>query len=491
VTKRYDLDVGKRRMRKRWRAFITSRIANRKKAQILCFPGENGFEIEQCYRPLGFRDENIWGIEREPDAARAIADRYPDINLFQTDLIDFVKDYDGPPFDIVSLDYCGNFGRDKIMPLAILSSRGLLSERCCLAVNLMAGREKAEDKEGMRQLYGRYLQNLRQQEDGRLIGLDEALELVAKAGEEELSAVRDSAMTQAITSSVSYLMPALRVAFDCELEKAQGTAFVLSPNATKETDADGRVSLQNVRLVGEDRMTVAQSIKHEAILHINDELASRGITEAARRQAQLDAYMGRKPLVPVDFFEYHVGRTIVMMFYDQFGHPDFPYTIERYAYISESGKRMISDFVETRKFSETLDRMPTMVAPLHHRDDPEKHRFALHPEPDLSTSEKMAAYIKQLAKAVYYYADNIAKHLQRTEADSWKPRVDLGGGDSIPVDEEKLKARVIELVKKGRSTEEIALKVPYLQPGTIRAIRAHVSMGSYDHKKKAAKANAD
>jgi hypothetical protein len=483
MTKRYDLDVGKRRMRKRWREFITSRVANRKKAQILCFPGEYGFEIEQCYRPLGFRDEHIWGIERDPSAAKAIADRYPNINLIETDLIDFVKDYEGPPFDIVSLDYCGNFGRDKILPLAILASRGLLTERCCISVNLMAGREKAEDKESMRQLYGRYLQNVRQQEDGQLIDIDEALAIVAKAGDAELSAVRDSAMTQAITSAVSYLMPALRVAFDCELTKTAGTAFVLSPNATKEVDDQGRVSLSNVRMVGDDRMTVAQSIKHEAILHVNEELASRGITEAATRQALYDTYMGKKPVAPPNFFEYHVGRTLVMMFYDQFGHPDFPYSIERYAYISESGKRMISDFIETRKFSKVLDQMPTLVAPLHRRDDPEKHRFALHPQPDVSTPEKMAAYIKQIAKAVYYYADNIAKNLQRTEADSWKPRVELGGGDAIPVDEEKLKARVIELVKKGRSTEEIAQKVPYLQPGTIRAIRAHVTMGSYDTKK--------
>ena len=32
-------------------------------------------------------------------------------------------------------------------------------------------------------------------------------------------------------------------------------------------------------------------------------------------------------------------------------------------------------------------------------------------------------------------------------------------------------------------TEEIAQKVPYLQVGTIRAIRAHVTMGSYATKK--------
>jgi hypothetical protein len=290
-------------------------------------------------------------------------------------------------------------------------------------------------------------------------------------------------MTQAITSAVSYLMPALRVAFDFELKKSQGTAFILRPDTVKEVDADGRVALQNVRLANEDRLTVAQSIKHEAILHVNEELASRGITAAARKQALYDAYMGKKPIAPPDFFEYHVGRTLVMMLYDQFGHPDFPYSIERYAYISESGKRMISDFVETRKLSQALEQMPTLVAPLHHTEDPDKHRFVLHPAPDVGTPEKMTAYVRELAKAVFYYADHIATHLQRTEADAWKPRVDLGGGDAIPLNEEKLKARVIELVKKGRSAEEISQKVPHLSPGTIRAIRAHVTMGSYDSKK--------
>ena len=159
--------------------------------------------------------------------------------------------------------------------------------------------------------------------------------------------------------------------------------------------------------------------------------------------------------------------------------------MERYSYISESGKRMISDFVETRKFSKTLQQMQPMVVPLHYKEDAEKHRFVLEPDLDVSTTEKMTAYITRLSKAVRFYAENIAKHLQRSEADSWKPRVDLGGGGAIPINEEKLKARVIELVKKGRSAEEIALKVPYLQPGTIRAIRAHVTMGTYDTKKKA------
>ena len=483
MTKRYDLDVGKRRMRKRWREFIKSRITNRKKSQILCFPGEYGFEIEQCYRPLGFRDENIWGVERDPKAAKAIRERYPNINLIEMDVLDFVKDYDGPPFDIISLDYCGNFGGDKIVPLHILSARDLLTERACISVNLMAGREKADDKESMRQLYCRYLHNVRQQEEGRLIDLDELMVLMAKASAEELSLVRDSAMTQAITSAVSYQMASLRVAFDFELTKVQGTALTMSTHATKTVDEEGRVCLQNVSLAGQDPMTLAQSIKSEAILHVNAELESRGITQAARNEALVDAYMGRNSLAPPDFFEYHVGRTLVMAFYDQYGHPDFPYAIERYSYISESGKRMISDFVETRKFSQTLERMPTMVAPLHHVTDTSKHRFVLHPPPDLSTREKMQAYIRELSKAVRYYAEHISKHLQRSEADCWKPRVDLGGGEAIPVNEEKLKARVIELVKKGRSTEEIALKVPYLQPGTIRAIRAHVTMGTYAAKK--------
>lgn len=481
--KRFDLDVGKRRVRKRWREFIKKRVGNRKTAQILCFPGEFGYEIEQCYRPLGFRDENIWGIERDPKAAKAIRERYPKINLIEMELAEFVNTYDGPAFQVISLDYCGNFGTDKIRPLAMLTARGLITDRGCIAVNLMAGREQAEDKIGMRNLYARVLQD-KMNMKGKTVSVYEAVELVNNANDEELAEVRDNAVTHSILSTLGYLMPNMRVCFDFNLTKVRGSAVSLSPT-TKIIDDDGKghMVLENVTVAdGADKVQLGTQVKHEAIMDINSELRDLGIIKFAMLDSQIRESL-RTKAIPADFFDYHMGRTLVMGFFDQYGLPDFPVTIERYSYVSESGRRMLSDFVETRTLRDVLDRMDTLVAPLSRKDDPSTHRFMLHPKPEVNTLEGMNAYLARLKKFVYYYADNIAKHI-KTEPDHWPEREDLGGGEAIPLNEERLKARVVELIRKGRTAEEIAEKVPYFNAGTIRAIRAHVTMGSYDPKKK-------
>ena len=483
MSKRYDLDVGKRRARRKWREFIKPRTANRKKTQILCFPGEHGYEIEQCYRPLGFRDENIWGLERDPKAAKIIRERYPHINLIEMDLADFVGQYEGPPFDLVSLDYCGNFGTDKIKPIMLLSCRGLLSDRACIMLNLMAGREQAEDKVGMRNLYARVLQD-KAHLQGKTVSVYEAVELVNNAADEELAKVRDDAVTHSVLSALGYLMPSMRVCFDFGLTQVRGSAVSLSPNTNIiSDDGNGHMVFENVSVSdGKDKVQLGTQIKHEAIMDINAELKSLGVIEFAKYDSQIRESL-RKKAIPDDFYDYHLGRTLVMAFFDQYGMPDFPVKLERYSYVSESGRRMLTDFVEIRHLREALDRMPTMVAPMHKKEDPTQHRFMLHPKPEVGTMEGMAEYLKQLKKLVFAYAEGIAKHI-KTEPDNWPEREDLGGGEAIPLNEEKLKQRVIELVKKGRTAEEIALKVPYLQPGQIRAIRAHCTMGTYNKVKK-------
>jgi hypothetical protein len=480
MSKRFDLDVGKRRVRRRWREFLKPRIGNRKIAQVLCFPGEFGWEIEQCYRPLGFRDENIWGVERDPRAARIIRERYPKINLVESDILDFVKDYNGPPFQVISLDYCGNFGTDKVQPLALLTLRGLIADRACTMVNIMAGREQTEEKLGMRNLYARVLQdklNLR----GKTVTVHEAVELMHQVGEEKLSEVRDNAVTQSILSTLGYLMPSVRVCFDLDLTYVSGTAVALTPT-TKilEDDGNGRMVLENVSTDKSDSFCKGTQIKHEAILAINEQLRDLGIIKYAKADSRLRRILYNKG-IPDDFFDYHLGRTLVMGFFDKFGVPDFPVTLERYSYVSESGRRMLSDFVETRHFSDTLEQMDVMIAPWTHKDDPTRHCFRLHPEPAFTTTQEKSAYLERLKKFVFHYAFEIAKHI-KTEPEFWPEREDLGGGDAIAVDADKLKAKVVELIKKGRSAEEIAQKVPYFQPGTIRAIRAHHTMGTYGKK---------
>jgi hypothetical protein len=349
----------------------------------------------------------------------------------------------------------------------------------------MAGREQAGDKVHMRNLYARVLQD-KLSLKGKTVTVQEAVELVNNANDEELAEVRDNAVTHSVLSLLGYLMPTVRVCFDCKLTEVRGHSVALSPT-TKiiEDDGKGHMVLENVSMPDKkDMVHQGTQIKHEAIQDINEELHSLGIVKFAKLDSEIRASL-RNKAIPPDFFDYHLGRTMVMGFFDQFGLPDFPISLERYSYVSESGRRMLSDFIETRHLRDVMQRMDTLVAPMSRKDNPDSHRFMLHPKPEVDTLDGMNAYLVRVKKFIYYYADNVAR-LIKTEPDNWPEREDLGGGEAINVNEDKLKARVVELVRKGRSAEEIAQKVPYLQPGTIRAIRAHVTMGTYDAKKKPA-----
>lgn len=471
MTKRFDLDVGKRRARKRLREFIKSaRIFDKKRGQILCFPGEQGWEIEQVYRPLGFPDHNIWGIERDPKAARAIRERYPNINLYEGELMDFVLGYEGPPFIVVSLDYCGHLGQDKVAPLAMLEVKGLIAERAVVAMNVMAGREDSDDQDALRELHAKVkIQPLF--EDGPVDVMD-ALAVVREANTDRLSDARDNALTQGITSTLGYLIPASRACFNFDLTKTTGHAIRLQKDTVALRDVDnGKLVLKNATVIekGSDKIQVAQQIKHEAIIDINRELEERGIIQAAER----DAHALK---IHASFFKYHLGRTLVMAWFDRWSQPSIPVRLDRISYISDSGKRMLSDYVEVHAMTRELDQLKDAIQPFTAKHDPELHRFALHPDPDSFPS--MLAYLTFLKKLVSDYARLVGK-VAKTESAYWDKREDLGGGEAIPVDEEKLKKKVIELVQKGKTTEEIASKVKYLSIGTIKAIRAHCTMGSY------------
>jgi len=150
VSKRYDLDVGKQRSRAKLRKFIKKRLFNRKKAHVLCLPGSYGTEIESIYRKLGIPDHNIFGVERDPAAAKRIQERYPEINVYCGEMNHFIYEYDGPPFDIVSLDYCGYYSPRRLAAVSLLAANHRLSRKAVIAVNFMAGREQARHQDQIR-----------------------------------------------------------------------------------------------------------------------------------------------------------------------------------------------------------------------------------------------------------------------------------------------------------------------------------------------------
>lgn len=467
--KRYEVDSGKARARARFREFLRPRIHNRKDQHVLCFPGEHGFEIEQVYRKLGFRDENIHGVERDPRAAKAIREKYPNITLFEGDLVDFVTSYDGPPFAVASFDFCGHYGQDKMVPIAVLCARGLLQGRSVVGLNLLAGRETTKPQTHMRESYARMLLDRSSSlEDMSCPRIDEAIAAVVEASGEDLAVVRDNAITHDLLAVMSYSMPAVFACWRFDLQKAAGTAFHLTPSTEKSYSEKGELRLSNVRRVEDPQgVALALQIKHEAIAAINEELQLWGVPEAAKRSA-------RQLGIPSAFFDYHLGRTLVMAWFDTYGRPLLPTALERYSYISNSGKRMVSDFVEVRSFEKAFQSLPEMVAPYTDSKDPDAHRFRLTPCPNtLSQGD----YLERLRSLVFGYADKIARHV-KLEPDQWPLREDLGGGPQT-FDEEKAKNWALQLLRKGRQLGEVASKT-HLSLGTLRALKAHLTMGTYD-----------
>ena len=136
---------------------------------------------------------------------------------------------------------------------------------------------------------------------------------------------------------------------------------------------------------------------------------------------------------------------------------------------------MLCDFVLAEQID--LSKVPDAIAVYQDSDDPEHHDFLLTPLPPEYPDP--SSYIKFLKKIVLSYTKKVSVRT-KTDAIHFPDRIDLGGGKTIPFDEDKIKQRIVALIEKGRSNEEIAAKYTVYTPNQIRAIRAHVTMGTYD-----------
>jgi hypothetical protein len=473
VSKRYDLDVGKQRSRARLRKFIKKHLHGRKKAYVLCFPGSYGTEIEAIYRKLGIPDHNIFGVERDPAAAKRIQERYPDINVYCGEMNDFIYSYEGPPFDIVSLDYCGYFAQKRLGALTLLAGRHMLAERAVVAVNFLAGREQSDTQDMIRMQYARAQMDRKKVKAGLWHTPDtvhEITDIMKDAKEEDLSVARDDAITFGISSILGFTTPSTEISFNYDLKKCRGKTWTLSLDTeVLPSTKDGGIKLSNVKEGDtDDKMHVAQMIKHEAIQQIVQHLDEFGVIAAAKAEPNTIG-------APPEFFDYHLGRTLVMAWYDKYSNPHLPVEMERYSYVSESGRRMLCDFVLTKQID--LSKLPDAIGVFVDKDDPDHHNFLLSPKP--TDFPDYRSYLMLLKKIVRGYANKVATKV-KTDAIMFPDRIDLGGGKAIPFDEDKIKQRIVALIEKGRTNEEIAAKYSIYTPNQIRAIRAHVTMGTYD-----------
>ncbi len=457
MEKRFDMIQGKQRARARLREFIVKHIHSYKNARVLCLPGEHGREIESVYRKLGFQDRNIVGLESNEGAVQGVREHYPRITTVHSTVEDYslglASSDNVEPFNVISLDYCGVFTSSRVEFLSNLAACGAFADRVIIAVNFFAGRETDYDQRIMRQNLwvekarrtdpsdpGRYEQSLKDAIDAPL---KEARDISASSFIENL-----------ITRVSAYLkMQKSPVFKDClrfdpdRLSPLVGSSY------------DGIVSL-------EDREKARRLLDDNLMLFSLDTIVTRLELLIGNSYVQLKdppVFSGGAEL------NYNI-RNLATNIHDamlvKHGPGYVCRDVERYSYINDQGHRMLSDFLYFRRVDDLKkDTLPNCLDVIDGYLDIDPQISDLDPEPLLLFFEFLVAMFFPLVKG-------------EVGQEGYPLRIDLGGGSSH-MDDAKVKDRVVRLLQKGRSDDEIMARYP-VTIGTLRAYKAHVTMGTYE-----------
>ncbi len=137
----------KERWRRKWEEFIDAETKPLERAamKVLCLPGKMCLEIP-LYLRLGFKPENITGVEGGDDEAKAMfrqnSDRYG-IKGVEGRMEDFLEQ-DPTRYDVVSLDFPGQLSHAS----ARIAQKTLLAPKALVLTNFMAKREQKIVQEG-------------------------------------------------------------------------------------------------------------------------------------------------------------------------------------------------------------------------------------------------------------------------------------------------------------------------------------------------------
>lgn len=458
--KRFDTILGKQRARARLRDFIGKHLHERKQARVLCLPGANGREIEHVYRKLGFRDENIFGIESDADALPAVRAHYPRITVFHGTVNAFVESYvtdpNAPPLDVVSLDYCGNFDLSRLFCLRLLQTAGKLADNVIIATNFFAGREQAKRQ---RQLKDTVLAGLlgggvsskdRVAVEKTPGALDKILDTATEqAANTTLTNARDVAPFIATINELTHFGPYAYL-YRCGLRALPRSWTSRIVDKFKLSSHD--VFTESPFEVPAVHMAKAREEVADCIRTTLTQLRRSGCDRLIGNDASGD-----------DVAAATTARQVLSAFQDKRGMAHVPVHWEPYSYVNDVGHRMVSDYMHFRHHRQKLAQIPDGVCIEDGTLIP-----AQRPE-DFNTPVAYLRYVLNIATQWSQLPQLFAQQREHT------PRIDLGGG-ALPFDSERTKARVVELLKKGRTDDEILARFP-ITVGTLRALKANITMG--------------
>ncbi len=113
--------------------------------RVLCFAGKEMTEVFDVYDELGVKRKNVVSLEcdRAEFAAQSTLNDSLEkkIKVVPASALDYFSQQPVDPFDIISLDYCGYFNDEKNLILDRIALHGWLAPRATLVTNYLKGRE--------------------------------------------------------------------------------------------------------------------------------------------------------------------------------------------------------------------------------------------------------------------------------------------------------------------------------------------------------------
>lgn len=429
-----------------------------KEAKVVCLPGydensKSSLEIEKVYDKVGVRRENIVGIEQDKKIYEKLENADLGIELYLGSDGAFFNEKNGKRFDIVSLDYTGQYSRKRMNDLCNLFKNQILNEKSILYTNFFGARES----DLTQRLYNLYLS------DGMLWEFIEDVVGIKKDKSAEgirihqiAEAMQKRELVERRDDGISWNI--LNLAYD---------ARVLDENFNYEMakkDTGFMKDLKDMRdeLIHHDAELFEKLEKLDIIMDkdLGDDDGFAMLYNIYSKKPLLFISKLRKDLMSQGFSD-EEARIINSYFIPIENQAYFCEDMQRNNYRNVAGKLMMGDLFFFDQKREKFN-LPVKIENI---DGVNK----------LSIKGKIAASpFKGYEKKIL----NDMKRIVITNAlaqRSIPPRIDLGSSYKPKADNDTLKGELLN----GTPEEEIYEKYRDVNPRTIAAIKAHITMGTY------------
>jgi len=130
-------------------------INKRKHLKVVFFPGEEAIDYYEIFKPLGIQGDNVFGVEKkkkiverlkkgrivkDPNTGEETIEKHP-FRILHIDALDFFKNTE-EKFDIISLDYTGQYTKKVNHTLLEIFVRDVLNSPGILHTNFFGMMEK-------------------------------------------------------------------------------------------------------------------------------------------------------------------------------------------------------------------------------------------------------------------------------------------------------------------------------------------------------------